>query len=44
MIEAAGDRPLAVLPGIASRIDALLARGHGSDDLAVIAVDSVRRR
>jgi 3-hydroxyisobutyrate dehydrogenase-like beta-hydroxyacid dehydrogenase len=43
MIEAAGDRPLAVLPGVASRIDALLARGHGSDDLAVIAIDSVRR-
>jgi 3-hydroxyisobutyrate dehydrogenase-like beta-hydroxyacid dehydrogenase len=43
MIEATGDRPLAVLPGVASRIDALLARGHGSDDLAVLAIDSLPR-
>lgn len=40
MIEAAGDRPLAMLPGLASRIDGLLAEGHGQDDLAVIARDA----
>jgi 3-hydroxyisobutyrate dehydrogenase-like beta-hydroxyacid dehydrogenase len=36
MIEAAGDRTLTVLPAIAERMDALLARGHGADDLAAI--------
>ena len=35
------DRPLATLPGIAARMDALLADGHGADDLAVIGKDSV---
>lgn len=41
MIEGAGDRPLAVLPSLASRMDTLIANGHGGDDLAVIAKDSV---
>ncbi len=41
MIEGAGDRPLAVLPSLASRMDSLIAKGHGGDDLAVIAKDSV---
>jgi len=36
MIETAGDRPLATLPGIAARMDALIASGHGAQDLAVI--------
>lgn len=40
MIETAGDRPLAALPGVAARIDTLLAEGHGADDLAVIARDA----
>jgi 3-hydroxyisobutyrate dehydrogenase-like beta-hydroxyacid dehydrogenase len=35
------DRPLATLPGVAARMDALLADGHGADDLAVIGKDSV---
>lgn len=39
MVDAAGDRPLAVLPGVAARLEALVARGHGADDLAVLAVD-----
>lgn len=43
MLEAAGDAPLAVLPAIAARIDALLAAGHAHDDLGVLAVDAVRR-
>ena len=36
MIETAADRPLAVLPSIAARMDALIASGHGAQDLAVI--------
>jgi hypothetical protein len=42
MIETADDRPLAALDGIAKRMDALIAEGTGSDDLAVIAKDSIR--
>jgi 3-hydroxyisobutyrate dehydrogenase len=43
MIDAAGSGPLAVLPGIAARIDALLERGHGGDDLGALAIDAVER-
>ena len=42
MIETAGEKPLAMLPALAARMDELLAEGHGSEDLAVIGVDSVR--
>lgn len=41
MLEAAGATPLAVLPGIAARMDALLAEGHGHDDLSVMARDAI---
>jgi 3-hydroxyisobutyrate dehydrogenase len=41
MIEAAGDRSLTVLPAVASRMDSLIERGFGSDDLGVLAVDAV---
>lgn len=41
MLEAAGDLPLAALPGIAARMDALIAEGHGDDDLAVIGLHAV---
>lgn len=37
MIEAAGEAPLAVLPSLASRMDALLATGHAQADLAILA-------
>lgn len=40
MIETAGTLPLAALPGIAARMDALVAEGHGAEDLAVLAVDA----
>lgn len=36
MREAAGDQPLVVLPSIAERMTALVADGHGDEDLAVI--------
>jgi len=42
MIEAAGDRPLAALPSLAARMDALIAEGHGGEDFAVLAIDAVR--
>jgi len=42
MIETAGSIPLVALPGIAERLDAMIAEGYGADDLAVIAKDSVR--
>jgi 3-hydroxyisobutyrate dehydrogenase-like beta-hydroxyacid dehydrogenase len=41
MIEAAKGRELAALPGIARRMDALIERGFGADDLAVLAVDAI---
>ena len=42
MVDAA-DRPLAVLPGLAARMDALVARGEGERDLAVLARDATAR-
>ena len=42
MMETSGDRPLATLACMAARMDALIAKGHGGEDLAVIGVDSVR--
>jgi 3-hydroxyisobutyrate dehydrogenase len=43
MIEAAGSEPLAVLPGIAARMDEAIAAGHGKDDMGAIALHNVRR-
>ncbi len=42
MLETAGAIPMSVLPGVAERMDALIAAGHGADDLAVIARESVK--
>lgn len=44
MIEAAGDKELTVLPAIARRMDALIARGFGLDDMGVLAVDAVPKK
>lgn len=41
MIETAGRRPLAVLPGIAARMDELIADGHGALDLGALSIDAV---
>jgi 3-hydroxyisobutyrate dehydrogenase len=43
MIETAGSQPLAVLPPVASRMDALIDSGHGAEDLAVMGIDAVHR-
>jgi len=42
MLETAGDRPLAILPGIAARMDELIAQGQGGGDVTVLAMDAVR--
>ncbi len=44
MLDAVGDRPLAALASIAARADALIARGHGADDLGVLALDALPPR
>ncbi len=36
-----GGRELGVLPSIANWMDALIARGHASDDLGVLAIDAL---
>jgi len=41
MIEAAHDRELAVLPALAERMDVLIARGFGAEDLGALSIDSV---
>jgi 3-hydroxyisobutyrate dehydrogenase-like beta-hydroxyacid dehydrogenase len=41
MLETADSVPLAALPAIAERMDALIAAGHGADDLAVLGNDAV---
>jgi 3-hydroxyisobutyrate dehydrogenase-like beta-hydroxyacid dehydrogenase len=40
MLETAGALPLAVLPGLATRMDQLIAEGHGAADLGVLGLDS----
>ena len=40
MIETAGQLPLATLPGIAARMDELIAAGRAHDDMAVLGVDA----
>jgi 3-hydroxyisobutyrate dehydrogenase len=44
MIESAGDKELTVLPAIARRMDALIARGFGADDMGVLSVDAVPKK
>ncbi|HRE90776.1 MAG TPA: NAD(P)-dependent oxidoreductase [Myxococcota bacterium] len=41
MMDAADGLPLAVLPGIAARMDALIEAGHGQADMGVLAVGAV---
>jgi 3-hydroxyisobutyrate dehydrogenase len=41
MIETAGEAPLAVLPGVAARLDAVIAEGHSAEDLTIIGKDVV---
>lgn len=41
MMDAAPGMELVVLPAIAKRMDSLIARGFGADDMGVLAVDAV---
>jgi 3-hydroxyisobutyrate dehydrogenase-like beta-hydroxyacid dehydrogenase len=41
MIDSAAGRPLAALPAVAERMDALIGRGLGGEDLGVLSVDAV---
>ena len=43
MLETSGDLPMATLAAIASRMDRLIAAGHGAEDFSVLAIDAVRR-
>ena len=43
MLETAAGQPLTVLPAIAARMDAAIARGHGAADLGAIAADIIVR-
>lgn len=40
MLKVAGDKPLATLPGIAARMDTLIAAGHGSKGTGVMVIDA----
>jgi len=42
MVEATGAAPLATLPSLAARMDALIAAGHGARDVCALGIDSVR--
>jgi 3-hydroxyisobutyrate dehydrogenase-like beta-hydroxyacid dehydrogenase len=42
MLEAAAGQPMTVLPAIAQRMDEAIAKGHGREDLGVIAAEVVR--
>jgi 3-hydroxyisobutyrate dehydrogenase len=44
MMETAGSSPLAALPGVATRMDALIAEGHGGEDLVVLGRESTSPR
>ena len=43
MLDTAGAANVHVLPAIASRMDALIAAGHGAQDLAVLGIDAIGR-
>lgn len=43
MIESAGALPLALLPGLAARMDELIAGGNGALDMGVMAKDAITR-
>ena len=42
MLDTAGDRPLAVLPLVAERMDRLIAAGHGAQDCCVLGIDALK--
>jgi 3-hydroxyisobutyrate dehydrogenase-like beta-hydroxyacid dehydrogenase len=43
MLETSGGLPMAALAAIASRMDQLIAAGHGGEDFSVLAIEALRR-
>jgi 3-hydroxyisobutyrate dehydrogenase len=43
MLETVGGRPMAALPGVAARMDQLIAAGLGEADVSALATDAVKR-
>jgi 3-hydroxyisobutyrate dehydrogenase len=43
MLETTDGLPMAALPGIAARMDGLIAEGQGEQDASVLAIDALRR-
>ena len=43
MLETADNRPLAVLPAVAARMDQLIAAGRGAEDVSVLGIDALAR-
>lgn len=41
MLDTAGDLPMAMLSGLAARMDQLISEGHGGEDFGVLARDAV---
>jgi 3-hydroxyisobutyrate dehydrogenase-like beta-hydroxyacid dehydrogenase len=44
MVEASGARPLAVLPGLGARMDELVAKGYGADDLGALSAETIPKK
>ena len=42
MLQTTGTRPMAALPAVAARMDALIAAGHGAADCSVMGLDAVQ--
>ena len=40
MLQTAGSKPMATLPGVAARMDQLIAAGHGQAGTSVMAIDA----
>jgi 3-hydroxyisobutyrate dehydrogenase len=43
MLETCGERPMAVLPAVAARMEQLIAAGHGANDASVLGIDALGR-
>jgi 3-hydroxyisobutyrate dehydrogenase len=42
MLETTGDLPMSALPGIAQRMDQLIAQGRGAEDASVVGIDALQ--
>ena len=44
MLQAVGERPMSALPGVAARMDQLIAGGHGALDTSALGWDAVQKK